>query len=165
MHDDVVFQAHRPSQHDVLVQDALTADRYSRSDPDVSEYLGTVAEALSLQTRTRVDESTHDTTAMIAWSSLPSRGGSHRGFMLIGAQIHPTSIISSDAELGSGVTVGPYAVINANVSVGDGSYVDSHTVLGAPTAEHYGDPQAYEPALCRIGEGAVIRSHCIVVAL
>ena len=78
VHDDVVFQAHRPSQHGVLVQDALSADRYSRCVPDVSEYLGTVAEALSLQTRTRVDESAHDTTAMIAWSSLPSRGGSHR---------------------------------------------------------------------------------------
>jgi acetyltransferase-like isoleucine patch superfamily enzyme len=84
--------------------------------------------------------------------------------MSIDAQIHPTSIISSDAELGRGVSVGPYAQVNANVSVGDGSHVDSYTVLGAPTAAHYADPQTYEPARCRIGNGAVIRSHCIVYA-
>jgi acetyltransferase-like isoleucine patch superfamily enzyme len=84
--------------------------------------------------------------------------------MSIGAQIHPTSIISSGAELGAGVTVGPYALINENVSAGDESYIDSHTVLGAPSAERYTDPGDYEPAPCRIGRGAVIRSHCIVYA-
>jgi acetyltransferase-like isoleucine patch superfamily enzyme len=87
-----------------------------------------------------------------------------RDLLSIAAQIHPTSTISSDAALGQGVTVGPYVVIHANVSLGDGSYVDSHTVLGAPTAEYYADSQAYEPAPCRIGKGAVIRSHGIVYA-
>jgi acyl-[acyl carrier protein]--UDP-N-acetylglucosamine O-acyltransferase len=84
--------------------------------------------------------------------------------MSIGAEIHPTSVISPDADLGSGVSVGPYAVINANVSVGDGSYIESHTVLGAPTAAHYADPRTYDPDRCRIGNGAVIRSHCTVYA-
>jgi acetyltransferase-like isoleucine patch superfamily enzyme len=84
--------------------------------------------------------------------------------MSIGAQIHPTSIIDSDVVLGRGVTVGPYAVIQANVSIGDGSFVDSHTVLGAPIAEYYADPGAYEPAPCRIGKGAVIRSHGVIYA-
>jgi acetyltransferase-like isoleucine patch superfamily enzyme len=78
------------------------------------------------------------------------------------AQIHPTSIVSSDAELGRGVTIGPLCVIHANVSVGDGSFVDSHTVLGAPTADYYANPQTYQPAPCRIGPKAIIRSHCIV---
>jgi acetyltransferase-like isoleucine patch superfamily enzyme len=84
--------------------------------------------------------------------------------MSIGAQIHPTSIISAEAALGRGVTIGPYAVINANVSLGEGSHVDSHTVLGAPTADYYADAGAYQPAPCRIGRNAVIRSHCVVYA-
>jgi acetyltransferase-like isoleucine patch superfamily enzyme len=50
------------------------------------------------------------------------------------------------------------------VTIGDGSHVDSHTVLGAPTAELYADPPSYEPQPCRIGAGAVIRSHCVVYA-
>jgi acetyltransferase-like isoleucine patch superfamily enzyme len=84
--------------------------------------------------------------------------------MSTGSEIHPTSVISSDAELGIGVSVGPYALVNANVSVGDGSYVESHTVLGAPTAARYSDPRTYEPDPCVIGRGAVIRSHCTIYA-
>jgi acetyltransferase-like isoleucine patch superfamily enzyme len=84
--------------------------------------------------------------------------------MSIDAQIHPTSIVSPHATLGSGVTLGAYSVINANVWLGDESFVDSHTVLGSPTAEYYANPRAYEPAPCRIGTGAVIRSHCVVYA-
>lgn len=78
------------------------------------------------------------------------------------AQIHPTSIVSSDAELGRGVTVGPLCVIHANVSIGDGTFIDSHSLLGAPTADYYADPRTYEAAPCRIGRSAVIRSHCTV---
>ena len=81
-----------------------------------------------------------------------------------GASVHPTSVVSPDAHLGLGVTIGPFCVIHANVAVGDGSYVDSHSVLGAPTAEFYDDPARYEPAPCRIGARAVIRSHCVVYA-
>ena len=84
--------------------------------------------------------------------------------MPTGADIHPTSTVSSDAELGAGVKVGPYCVIEANVSVGEGSFVGSHVVLGAATANYYGDPDSYEPARCEIGKGAVIRSHSIVYA-
>jgi acetyltransferase-like isoleucine patch superfamily enzyme len=77
-------------------------------------------------------------------------------------QIHPTSTVSPDAEVGREVSVGPYAVINANVSIGDGSFVDSHALIGAPTADYYADPAVYERARCRIGEKAVIRSHVVV---
>jgi acetyltransferase-like isoleucine patch superfamily enzyme len=75
------------------------------------------------------------------------------------AEIHPTSIVSPEAELGRGVTVGPFCIVHANVSVGDGSFVDAHSILGAPTADYYDDPGAYEPERCRIGSNAVIRSH------
>jgi acetyltransferase-like isoleucine patch superfamily enzyme len=78
------------------------------------------------------------------------------------ARIHPTSTISPDAEVGQDVTVGAYAVINGNVSLGDRSFVDSHTLVGATTADYYADPEVYEPAPCRIGRNAVIRSHGVV---
>jgi len=81
-----------------------------------------------------------------------------------GASVHPTSVVSQDANLGPGVTVGPFCVIHANVTVGEGSYVDSHSVLGAPTAEFYDNPADYEPPPCRIGARTVIRSHCVVYA-
>jgi len=73
-----------------------------------------------------------------------------------GASVHPTSVVSQDANLGPGVTVGPFCVIHANVTVGEGSYVDSHSVLGAPTAEFYASPADYEPPPCRIGARTVI---------
>jgi acyl-[acyl carrier protein]--UDP-N-acetylglucosamine O-acyltransferase len=78
--------------------------------------------------------------------------------------IHPTSVVSADANLGPRVTVGPFCTINANVSIGEGSFVDSHTILGASTADFYDDPGAYNPPECRIGAGAVVRSHSIVYA-
>jgi len=77
-------------------------------------------------------------------------------------EIHPTSIVSPEARVGRDVTIGPYVVIHANVSLGDGSFVDSHALVGAPTADYYADPQAYEPAPCQIGRRAVIRSHGVV---
>jgi acetyltransferase-like isoleucine patch superfamily enzyme len=78
--------------------------------------------------------------------------------------IHPTSVVSADADLGPGVTVGPFCAINAKVSIGEGTFVDSHTTLGAPTADFYDDPDAYDPQPCRIGAGVVVRSHSIVYA-
>lgn len=87
-----------------------------------------------------------------------------RSVVSTGAQIHPASIVSSDAKLGRNVTVGPLAVIHANVSVGDGSFVDSHAVLGAPSADYYADAETYEPKKCSIGGSSVIRSHCVVYA-
>ncbi|MGI8480266.1 MAG: N-acetyltransferase [Gaiellaceae bacterium] len=80
------------------------------------------------------------------------------------ASVHPTSVVSPDAVLGSGVRVGAFCSIHANVTVGDGSFVDSHTVLGAQTADFYADPASYEPKPCRIGPGAVVRSHSVVYA-
>jgi acetyltransferase-like isoleucine patch superfamily enzyme len=79
-------------------------------------------------------------------------------------RVHATSIVSPGAVIGRDVTVGPLCVIHANVVVGDGSFVDSHSVLGAPTVNYYADPDSYEPAECRIGTKAVIRSHCVVYA-
>jgi UDP-N-acetylglucosamine acyltransferase len=47
--------------------------------------------------------------------------------------IHPTAIVSVEAELDASVTVGPYAVIGAGVRIGAGTSVGAHTVIEGPT--------------------------------
>lgn len=79
-------------------------------------------------------------------------------------KVHETSIVSSAAVVGRNVTVEPYCVIHPGVTIGDDSFIGSHSVLGAPTAQAYGDPGSYEGAPCRIGSGAVVRSHAVVYA-
>jgi acetyltransferase-like isoleucine patch superfamily enzyme len=81
-----------------------------------------------------------------------------------GSGIHPTSIVSPDADVGRGVTVEPFCVVEANVVLGDGSYVGPYSVLGSPTADYHADPAAYEPEPIRIGKNALIRSHAVVYA-
>ena len=48
-------------------------------------------------------------------------------------EIHETAIVSSQSEIGEGVSVGPYAVIGENVKVGEGSLIGPHTVIEGPT--------------------------------
>jgi UDP-N-acetylglucosamine acyltransferase len=43
--------------------------------------------------------------------------------------IHPTAIIHSSVELGTGVSIGPYSVIGPDVTIGDGTTIDSHVVI------------------------------------
>jgi UDP-N-acetylglucosamine acyltransferase len=47
--------------------------------------------------------------------------------------IHPTAIVSAEAELDATVTVGPYAVIGAGVQIGAGTSVGAHAVIDGPT--------------------------------
>ena len=47
--------------------------------------------------------------------------------------IHPTAIVSPEAELGEGVTVGPYATVGAGVVVGAGTSVGAHASIEGPT--------------------------------
>ena len=46
--------------------------------------------------------------------------------------IHPTAIISPEAELGAGVAVGPYAVVGAGVVLHDEVEVGAHVVVEGP---------------------------------
>ena len=78
------------------------------------------------------------------------------------ASVHPTSVVSPDAELGPGVSIGPFCSIEGGVVVGAESFVDSHCVLGARTAGFYADRDAYLPAPCRIGPRSIIRSHSVL---
>ena len=43
--------------------------------------------------------------------------------------IHPTAIISEQAKLGEGLTIGPYCVIGDHVELGDGCVLHSHVVI------------------------------------
>ena len=47
------------------------------------------------------------------------------------AGVHPTAVVSTTAQLGSGVTVDAYAVVQDGVIVGDGSWIGATAVVGA----------------------------------
>jgi UDP-N-acetylglucosamine acyltransferase len=91
--------------------------------------------------------------------------------------IHPTAIISVEASLADGVTVGPFAVIDGPVSLGAGCVVGPHVHLmgrvtaGANNRFHSGcvigdTPQHLgyqgEPTEVRIGDGNTFREQVTV---
>jgi UDP-N-acetylglucosamine acyltransferase len=47
-------------------------------------------------------------------------------------RIHPTAIVESSVEMGSGNTIGPYSVILGNCVIGDDNYFGPHVVIGTP---------------------------------
>ncbi len=47
--------------------------------------------------------------------------------------IHPTAVVSPDAELASGVRVGPYAIIEDQVIIGEDTVVEAHAVIRSRT--------------------------------
>src|ERR1700745_691320 len=90
-------------------------------------------------------------------------------------EIHPTALVSADAEIGQNVRVGPYAVIASDVFVGDDSEIGAHAVikeytrLGARNRifEHAvmgGEPQDVkfkgERSRLIIGDDNIIREYC-----
>lgn len=93
------------------------------------------------------------------------------------ARIHPTAIVSADAQLGDGVTVGPWAligegcvvgdeceiaaraVLQRSVQLGDGVRIGIGSVIG-------GDPQDLkfqgEHTTVEIGDGTVVREYATI---
>ena len=63
------------------------------------------------------------------------------------ANIHPTAVISPEAKLGSGISVGPYSIIEGNVEIGDNTVIDSNVRIASNTVIGKN---------CRIFHGAVI---------
>ncbi|MDR1841848.1 MAG: acyl-ACP--UDP-N-acetylglucosamine O-acyltransferase [Holophagales bacterium] len=49
------------------------------------------------------------------------------------ANIHPMSVVSSDAEIGENVVIGPFCVVEGNSRIGDGTVLRSHVVVGPNT--------------------------------
>ena len=45
-------------------------------------------------------------------------------------EIHSSSVVSSNARIGEGVTIGPFCVVEDDVQIGDGTTLMSHVVLG-----------------------------------
>ncbi|MFI9383831.1 acyl-ACP--UDP-N-acetylglucosamine O-acyltransferase [Kutzneria sp. NPDC052558] len=74
-------------------------------------------------------------------------------------QVHPSAVVSPEAELADDVVIGPYAVVHGCVRLAAGVRVDSHAVLG-------GDPQDLTfgggPTGVEIGADTVIREAAIV---
>ena len=48
--------------------------------------------------------------------------------------IHPTAIVSPEAEIGADVTIGPYCRIGDRVKIGNGCRFESHVVVEGPAA-------------------------------
>jgi UDP-N-acetylglucosamine acyltransferase len=49
------------------------------------------------------------------------------------ANIHPTAIVESGAELGENVTVGEYAIVRSRVRIGEGTTIGPHCVIEGRT--------------------------------
>lgn len=93
------------------------------------------------------------------------------------SSIHPTAIISPQAEIGSGVEIGPYCVIGDGVVLGDGcrlqNMVTIHgpTQIGAQNVFYTGSAIGQqtqdlkykgEPTFLEIGSHNVFREYCTV---
>ena len=93
------------------------------------------------------------------------------------ARIHPTALVSADAQLGDGVEVGPFAIIGDNCVVGDGSVIGARATLdrNVHLAANVrvgigsvlgGDPQDLkfrgEVTTVEIGEGTTIREYATI---
>jgi UDP-N-acetylglucosamine acyltransferase len=93
------------------------------------------------------------------------------------ARIHPTAVISPEAELAEGVEVGPYAVLEGRVRLGPGCVVRPHALLCGPltlgrdNVVHSGAilgerPQHLrynnEPTSLEVGDGNIFREYVTV---
>ena len=91
--------------------------------------------------------------------------------------LHPTAIISPQARLGNGVTVGAYSVIGPDVEIGDDTWIGPHVVVNGPTRIGAGNriyqfssigeaPQdkkyAGEPTRLEIGDRNTIRESVTI---
>ena len=66
------------------------------------------------------------------------------------AQIHPSSVVSPEAQLGEGVVVGPFCVIEGNAKIGARTLLRSHLVIG-PHTELGEDNDIYPHATLGMG--------------
>ena len=93
------------------------------------------------------------------------------------ARIHPTAIVSKDAQLGEDVEVGPFAIIGEGCVVGEGCVIAARATLerNVILASNVkvgsgsilgGDPQDLkykgEPTTVEVGEGTTIREYSTI---
>lgn len=72
-------------------------------------------------------------------------------------RVHPSAIVSPEAELGEDVEIGAFSLVHAGVRLGKGSKVGAYCELGVPS------PLAPYPEL-NLGAGSLIRSHSVFYA-
>jgi UDP-N-acetylglucosamine acyltransferase len=51
----------------------------------------------------------------------------------MGADIHPSAIVSPKAKIADGVCIGPFSIIGAGVEIGSDTFIDSHVVIDGNT--------------------------------
>ena len=113
----------------------------------------------------------------MSFPSSPDPGGPPNFRERAPALIHSTAVVSSNARLGEGVSIGPFCVIDDEVEIGAGTVLGPHvtilpfTTLGAECRVHAGavlgdlpQDQRYGGAVSsvRIGAGCVIREGVTV---
>ena len=92
--------------------------------------------------------------------------------------IHPTSIVSPEAEIGEDVEIGPFCVVEADAKIGDGcvlqghNRIDRYTILGPNNSVEHGAVLGTPPqdgkwekgsvSYLEIGEGNSFREYCTV---
>ncbi len=101
----------------------------------------------------------------------------NKGSHLIPPNIHPSSAIHPDTEIGSNVMIGPFCRVDAGVTIGDNVKLQSHVVvegttkigsgtLVSPFTSLGGSPQHTqykgEPTCLEIGENSILREHVSV---
>jgi UDP-N-acetylglucosamine acyltransferase len=69
---------------------------------------------------------------------------------MTGPGVHPTAIVSAQAQIAAGAEIGPYCVIDGRVEIGENTVVESHTRIGS----RFGS--------VRIGRGNLIQSGAVV---
>ena len=96
---------------------------------------------------------------------------------ILSEMIHPTAVVSPDADLAHDVQVGPYAIIEGAVTIGPGSVIEGHACLSGPMSmgrdnfvghgavlgkgpQHKG--YRGEPTTLRIGDNNVFREHVTI---
>lgn len=81
--------------------------------------------------------------------------------------IHPAAVVSPEAEIGDGVSIGPGAVVSAGAFIGAGStigaqaYIGPHARLGTNCLLH---PQVTVQHGCRLGDRVVLQPGCVIGA-
>jgi UDP-N-acetylglucosamine acyltransferase len=93
------------------------------------------------------------------------------------AAIHPTAIVSRDAQVGAGVTIGPFAIVGDGCVIADNCTISPHAVLerNVHLAANVrvgvgsvlgGEPQDLkfkgEDTTVEVGEGSVIREYSTI---
>lgn len=79
--------------------------------------------------------------------------------------VHPSAVVSDEAEIAQGVSIGPCAVVGAGTRVGEGTIVGPGTVLGRHVAvgEHCQlHPRVVIEDRCRVGDRCILHAGVVV---